>query len=170
MKRCAAGSWAVARAASPMQLFGSFAILLALVLAGYGLLAGIYGLLRRNTRLIASAQRAFLAVFPVVTVAVLCLIGLILRNDFTVAYVAEHSNRALPFYYKIAVLWSGQEGSLLFWTWLLSGYAFIALLGARRKAGADAGFEAAGTMLPATRQAAEDEEALSPRLAHRNLM
>ncbi len=153
-----------------MQLFGSFAILLALVLAGYGLLAGIYGLLRRNTRLIASAQRAFLAVFPVVTVAVLCLIGLILRNDFTVAYVAEHSNRALPFYYKIAVLWSGQEGSLLFWTWLLSGYAFIALLGARRKAGADAGFEAAGTMLPATRQAAEDEEALSPRLAHRNLM
>ncbi len=166
-----------------MQLFGSFAILLALVLAGYGVLAGIFGLARRDTRLIASAQRAAMAVFPVVTVAVVCLVGLILRNDFTVAYVAEHSNRALPFYYKIAVLWSGQEGSLLFWTWLLSGYAFIALLGARRKArgiapatapgnlaAATAGAGAAALPVPATRAATDEEEALSPRLAHRNLM
>ncbi|MGH9489949.1 MAG: heme lyase CcmF/NrfE family subunit [Terriglobales bacterium] len=165
-----------------MQLFGSFAILLALVLAGYGLVAGIVGLARGHKRLIASAQRASIAVFPVVTVAVFCLIGLILRNDFTVAYVAEHSNRALPFYYKIAVLWSGQEGSLLFWTWLLSGYAFIVLLGAGRKtrraapqlaaAGVAAapppGGGTAGLLAPARGE--EDEEALSPRLAHRNLM
>lgn len=134
-----------------MQLFGSYAVVLAFVLAVYALAAGLAGHWRRNARLIVSAQRATVAVFPTLTVAVLCLLGLIFRNDFTVAYVAEHSNRALPFYFKIAVLWSGQEGSLLFWSWLLSGYAFVVLLGGRLKPGK-----------------AADE--LSPKLAHRDLV
>ncbi|MGH9414689.1 MAG: heme lyase CcmF/NrfE family subunit, partial [Terriglobales bacterium] len=47
--------------------------------------------------------------------------------------IAEHSNRALPWFYKVAVVWSGQEGSLLFWTFLLSGYGFVALLTSGRK-------------------------------------
>jgi cytochrome c-type biogenesis protein CcmF len=47
--------------------------------------------------------------------------------------VAEHSNRALPIFYKFAALWAGQEGSMLFWSWLLSIYAFIALYVNRNK-------------------------------------
>ena len=134
-----------------MQLFGAYAVLLAFVLAVYAFVAGVVGHLRRRRRLIVSAERATLAVFPALTVAVLCLVGLIFRNDFTVAYIAEHSNRALPFYFKIAVLWSGQEGSLLFWSWLLSGYAFVVLLGGRLRPGR-----------------AADE--LSPKHAHRALV
>ncbi len=111
-----------------MQSFGNFAILLAFVLCWYALLAGIAGQLFRNERLAASAQRASLAVFPAVAAATLSLVGLVLRNDFSVSYVAEHSNRALPWFYKVSVLWSGQEGSLLFWSLLLSGYAFVVLL------------------------------------------
>jgi cytochrome c-type biogenesis protein CcmF len=115
-----------------MQIFGSYAVLLALVLAGYSLTAGIIGLMRRNGRLVSSAMRAAMGIFPAVTVAVLCLVGLILRDDFTISYVAEHSNRALPIFYKVAVLWSGQEGSLLFWSWILAGYAFIVMLTSAR--------------------------------------
>ncbi|HZU09547.1 MAG TPA: heme lyase CcmF/NrfE family subunit, partial [Pseudacidobacterium sp.] len=46
-------------------------------------------------------------------------------NDFSVAYILHHSNRALPGPYKFAALWSGQEGSLLLWAWLLTGYGFV---------------------------------------------
>ena len=49
------------------------------------------------------------------------------------AYVAEHSNRALPAFYKFAALWAGQEGSLLCWSLLLSIYAFLALFLNRNK-------------------------------------
>src|SRR6185312_2006472 len=116
-----------------MQLFGAYALLLAFVLALYGVVAGVIGLISRHQRLQASAQRASLMVFPAVAAAAICLLGLIFHNDFGVAYIAEHSNRALPFYYKFAVFWSGQEGSLLFWSLVLSGYTFIALLSSGRK-------------------------------------
>ncbi|HEU5411490.1 MAG TPA: heme lyase CcmF/NrfE family subunit, partial [Candidatus Acidoferrales bacterium] len=55
------------------------------------------------------------------------------QNNFSLAYVVEHSNRALPGWYKFAALWAGQEGSLLFWSWLLSIWAFIALFANRKK-------------------------------------
>ncbi|MGH9474809.1 MAG: heme lyase CcmF/NrfE family subunit [Terriglobales bacterium] len=116
-----------------MQIFGAYALLLAFVLAGYSALAGIVGLSTRRLRMVASSERAYLMIFPAVLAAVICLLGLIFHNAFSVAYVAEHSNRALPFYFKFAVLWSGQEGSLLFWTLLLSGYGFVALLTSGRK-------------------------------------
>ena len=49
------------------------------------------------------------------------------------AYVAAHSNRTLSPYYKFSALWSGQEGSLLFWSFLLSIYVFSALFTYRGK-------------------------------------
>ena len=55
------------------------------------------------------------------------------------AYVVEHSNRTLPPFFKFSALWSGQEGSLLFWSFLLSIYVFSALLRLSRKtSGVDA--------------------------------
>jgi len=47
------------------------------------------------------------------------------QDNFTIAYIFHHSNRALSGPYKFAVLWSGQEGSLLFWALLLSAYGFV---------------------------------------------
>ncbi len=68
-----------------------------------------------------------MAVFVLVTLAVACLEYFFFTNDFSIVYVVEHSNRALPGFYKFAALWAGQEGSLLFWSWLLSIYAFLVL-------------------------------------------
>ncbi|MGH8630535.1 MAG: heme lyase CcmF/NrfE family subunit, partial [Burkholderiales bacterium] len=57
---------------------------------------------------------------------------LLLRDDFRLAYIASHSNRALPVYFKFAALWSGQEGSLLWWSCLMSLFAATAVVANRR--------------------------------------
>ncbi len=110
-----------------MDILGSFALLLAFLAAVYAVVAGIAGILTRRLLLTKSARNAGMAVFVLVTIAVACLEYFFFTSNFSMAYVAEHSNRALPPYYKFAALWAGQEGSLLLWTWLLSGYAFFVL-------------------------------------------
>jgi cytochrome c-type biogenesis protein CcmF len=116
-----------------VDIFGSFALLLALLAAVYAFVAGIVGIVTRRTVLTKSARNAGMAVFGLVTLAVASLEYFFFTDNFTMAYVAEHSNRALPLFYKFAALWSGQEGSLLFWSWLLSIYAFSALFLNRKK-------------------------------------
>ena len=109
-------------------LFGSFSLLFALALALYSFVAGIISLTTRHPagqRLGESARRAGMASFFAVAGAALTLVWAALTNDFSLAYIKEHTNRALPIPYKLAALWSGQEGSLLFWALLLSAYGFV---------------------------------------------
>jgi cytochrome c-type biogenesis protein CcmF len=116
-----------------MDIFGSFALVLALLAAVYAFVAGIAGIVTRRTLLTKSARNAGMAACVLVTLAVATLEYFFLTDNFSMAYVAEHSNRALPVFYKFAALWSGQEGSLLWWSWLLSVYIFFALFLNRRK-------------------------------------
>jgi cytochrome c-type biogenesis protein CcmF len=117
-----------------MALFGSFALLIAMALAAYNLLAGALALRLIATgqptavspeRLADTARRAGIAGFWAVTAAAFALIWAVFSNDFSIAYIMEHSNRALPGAYKFSALWSGQEGSLLLWAWLLGAYGFV---------------------------------------------
>ncbi|MDI3254866.1 MAG: heme lyase CcmF/NrfE family subunit [Bacillota bacterium] len=117
-----------------MPTFGSFALLLALALSGYTLLAGAVALRQLATgargpilpeRLAETARRAGIGSFIAVSCAAFALVWAAFSNDFSVAYILHHSNRALPGPYKFAALWSGQEGSLLLWAWLLTGYGFV---------------------------------------------
>ena len=116
-----------------MNQVGSIGIIAALAFGLYAVIAGVLGGRLRSLRITKSAERATLAFFVMITLAVAALEYLILTDSFGSAYVATHSNRALPFYYKLPVLWSGQEGSLLFWTWLLSIYSALAILMNRRR-------------------------------------
>jgi cytochrome c-type biogenesis protein CcmF len=116
-----------------LDIAGSFALLLAFIVAVYAFLAGIAGILTRRTLLTKSALNAGMAVFFLVTFAVATLEYFFFTDNFSLAYVAEHSNRALPAFYKFAALWAGQQGSLLWWSWLLSLYAFFALFANRKK-------------------------------------
>jgi cytochrome c-type biogenesis protein CcmF len=108
-----------------MPQIGSFTLLLGLVLAAYSFLAGVLALWRKDDRLGETARRAGIACWAAVTVASLALVMAAFGNDFSVSYIMHHSNRDLPLAYKFAALWSGQEGSLLFWAWLLSTYALV---------------------------------------------
>ena len=113
-----------------MPLFGSFSLLFALALTAYCFLAGALALhgaaTGRNTnRLAETARRAGIATWVAVAGAAVALVVSALNDDFSVAYILHHTNRALPTPYKLAALWSGQEGSLLFWALLLSTYGLV---------------------------------------------
>ena len=112
-----------------MAQIGSFALLLALALSVYSFGAGLLALLFQDNSdwqwMGETARRAGVAVFGAVFLAALALVISAFRDDFTIAYIFHHSNRDLPAPYKFATLWSGQEGSLLFWSLLLSGYGFV---------------------------------------------
>ena len=116
-----------------METIGGFALCLALVLTVYALVASVAGVLQRKERLQYSAYRAVAAVCALVTTSALILLYSLLTNDFRLAAVAGHSNRAMPWFYKLTALWSGQEGSLLLWSWILSGYAMVAVWFNREK-------------------------------------
>src|SRR6202522_2447451 len=115
-----------------MAQIGSFALLLALALAAYSFLAGMIALFFQSghesegmDRVGETARRAGVACFAAVLLAAVVLVTAAFQNDFTIAYIFHHSNRELSAPYKFATLWSGQEGSLLFWALLLSAYGFV---------------------------------------------
>jgi cytochrome c-type biogenesis protein CcmF len=112
-----------------MAQIGSFALLLALALSLYSFGVGLVALFFPGEssweRLGETARRAGVVVFGAVVLAAIALVVAAFRDDFTIAYVFHHSNRDLPGPYKFATLWSGQEGSLLFWSLLLAGYGFV---------------------------------------------
>jgi len=117
-----------------MATLGSLSLLIALALAAYNLLAGAIALRLLTTgqparispeRLADTARRAGIAGFVAVTAAAFALVWSVFTNDFSVTYIMEHSNRELPGAYKFSALWSGQEGSLLLWAWLLAIYGFV---------------------------------------------
>jgi cytochrome bd-type quinol oxidase subunit 2 len=83
---------------SVMALFGSFALLIALVLCLYALVAGTFGLYRGDTedRLLETARRAGIATFICVSASTVALVIAVFQNDFSLAYIRDHSNIALP--------------------------------------------------------------------------
>lgn len=54
------------------------------------------------------------------TLCSILLVVALAQSDFTIEYVAQYTDRSLPFIYKISAFWAGQAGSLLFWGWLVS--------------------------------------------------
>jgi cytochrome c-type biogenesis protein CcmF len=111
-----------------MSQIGSFALLLALALSAYSFLGGLMALVIKGPgsgRLGETARRAGIASFAIVFLAAVVLVVAAFQNDFSIAYIFHHSNRELPAPYKFATLWSGQEGSLLFWSLLLSAYGLV---------------------------------------------
>ncbi len=116
-----------------MENLGSLAILLAFCVAIYATLASVIGRVKHKPFLIVSGERAVYAVWALITIASSILVYALMTGDFRFAYVAEHSNRAMPTLYKFAAWWGGQEGSLLLWSWLLSTYAAVVAFTNRRK-------------------------------------
>jgi cytochrome c-type biogenesis protein CcmF len=106
---------------------GRAALLLSLGLVVYALVAGSYAAWKRRRRLALSAQNALIASFASTLVAALVLWSALARRDFSFVYVSEHINHSLPLGYALAAFWGGQEGSLLLWLVILSGYAALAV-------------------------------------------
>ena len=116
-----------------MENLGSLAILLAFCVALYATLASVVGRIKGKPFLIVSGERAIYSIWALITLASGILVYALMAGDFRFAYVAEHSNRTMPILYKFAAWWGGQEGSLLFWSWLLSTYAMVVTFTNRRR-------------------------------------
>jgi cytochrome c-type biogenesis protein CcmF len=71
----------------------------------------------------ALARPLALLQFVLVALSFACLAYAFLNNDFSVKYVANHSNSLLPKQYQFAAVWGGHEGSLLLWMLMLTGWA-----------------------------------------------
>lgn len=115
-----------------MAHLGSGALILALILAIYGIGASLLGARRRIPELLLSGYRATYAVAFLVAVALIALVVSFLRHDFRLAYVAGRSSRDMPLHYVIAAFYGGQEGSLLYWALVASGLGALALYLHRR--------------------------------------
>ena len=99
---------------------GNFALVVALVLALTQGVLPIWGAARGNSGLDGHGTSAGIRPVCVCAIAFVCLVQSFLGNDFSVLYVAEHSNSQLPAYYRFAAVWGGHEGSLLLWAFILT--------------------------------------------------
>jgi cytochrome c-type biogenesis protein CcmF len=117
-----------------MPELGRAALVVCFGLALYAIVAGFWGAHTRRRRLSRSAQNALVAAFACTLVASVVLLVALARSDFSFTYVAQHTSRALPTPYKLASFYGGQEGSLLLWLLVLTGYSTAAVL-LDRKAG-----------------------------------
>src|SRR5215475_2534682 len=118
-----------------MDVFGSFALLLAFVCALYALGGGIAAIITRHPLLVKSARQAGIAACSLIFLATLSVVYLFVSDNFSMVYVVSQSNRDLAAFFKVVALWSGQEGSLLFWCFLLSVYIFSVLVAYRNRHG-----------------------------------
>ena len=117
-----------------MSELGRSALLVALGLSVYALVAGAVAAHRRRRRLAVSAQNALVAAFAATAVASAVLLAALLRHDFSLSYVWAHTSRDLPTAYVLSAFWGGQEGSLLLWLLVLTGYSSAVVLVTRRSA------------------------------------
>ena len=116
-----------------MTLLGPLSLWLALLVGLWGAITGFAGGAQRRADLQQSARHATFALFVALLVAVISLEVAIFRHDFSLQYVASRTSRNLPTFYLWSALYSGQEGSLLFWAAVLSLFgALTQLLTSRR--------------------------------------
>ena len=111
-----------------IPVIGGLALNLALGLAIIAIIFNVLYLRSGDGRLFLSGQRAALAVSLLSIFATIILTQLLMTSNFDVDYVAHYTSQETPLIYKFTALWAGQSGSLLFWLFILSLYAIIAIL------------------------------------------
>src|SRR5277367_4573040 len=111
---------------------GHLALILALAMAGAQALFGLLGAGLNRPRWMAVVPSAVTGQFLFLAIAVGTLIHAFIENDFSVAYVAQNSNSALPLFYRVTALWGAHEGSLLLWILLLALWSVAVALGSGR--------------------------------------
>jgi cytochrome c-type biogenesis protein CcmF len=118
------------------RLLGYSAVVAALAIASYGMIAAVVGVRRRQAALVRSARAAAYTCFALMSVANLAMIYGLVTHDFSIDYVAQVGSRATPVFFTIISLWSALEGSILFWGWVLAFYAALAMYLTRSTLGA----------------------------------
>lgn len=105
--------------------FGHYALILALCVAILQGILPLVGAHQSRREWILLARPAAQTVFLLLAIAFFVLAWSFYTNDFSVLYVADHSNSQMPVIYRLGAVWGGHEGSLLLWVFLLSTWTFL---------------------------------------------
>ncbi len=105
--------------------FGHYALILALCVAVIQGILPLIGAHQGRREWLMLARPAAQTVFLLLAISFITLAWSFYANDFSVLYVAEHSNSQLPVIYRFGAVWGGHEGSLLLWIFLLSTWTFL---------------------------------------------
>ncbi|UCD78233.1 MAG: heme lyase CcmF/NrfE family subunit [Desulfobacterales bacterium] len=112
---------------------GYYSILIALFLSVYSCLALVLGIKNRRAEVVASAENAAASVFVFLTVSATAMVYALVTRNFQIEYVARYTNRSLSLLYTLTAFYAGQEGSLLFWSWILSLFTAVVVFQNKNK-------------------------------------
>jgi cytochrome c-type biogenesis protein CcmF len=107
--------------------FGRPSIAAALLFAIAAAALCVVGAIKHRRDLTVAGVRCVVVVAGFVGLAIVALVSALIAHDFSNEYVANYSSRSLMGPYTLSALWGGMEGSLLFWTLLLTVFSAVAL-------------------------------------------
>src|SRR5690349_1588986 len=103
-------------------LFGSALLLCVMLVASYTFSVSLAAGANGKVRTLQAARLGAYGTVALIAVAVLCLAYAFVSHDFRLRYVSHYSDRSMPIVFLLTSLWGGQDGSLLWWMFLLSLY------------------------------------------------
>jgi cytochrome c-type biogenesis protein CcmF len=107
-----------------LPLFGKLVLYAVMIAAAYTFsVAVVSG--RGRPRYLQAARLGAYGTVSLIGLAILCLSYAFVTHDFRIKYVAHYSDRTMPIGYLLTALWGGQDGSLLWWLFLLSVYTAV---------------------------------------------
>jgi cytochrome c-type biogenesis protein CcmF len=111
---------------------GRTSLNIAFVMAIYVAVASLVSVIRKDLRFVVSARRGIYSICRLVIVSTGILLHAFLTDNFQLKYVAGYSEKDLNIHYKIAALWGGNDGSLLFWVFGLALFTAIMAFTSRK--------------------------------------
>lgn len=107
---------------------GFLLLIFSALVSVYAIFAAVQGANQPHSAWLISARRAVIAIFVLLTISALTVIFGLVTGDFQVNYVYQTSATTMPIFLRVTALWGGQQGSILFWTWLMSAFAAAVML------------------------------------------
>ncbi|WP_448565654.1 heme lyase CcmF/NrfE family subunit [Thalassotalea ganghwensis] len=101
---------------------GHLALVVALAFALCLSIVPLFGSVTGHLHLARYAKPLTFGMFAFTTISIVILAYSFVVDDFSVRYIAGHSNSLLPYYFKISAVWGGHEGSLLLWVFSLTAW------------------------------------------------
>ena len=98
-----------------MYIFAFILLVAAFLTAIFGSGAAAAQIWQKQNQGVGLVEKAAVAVTSLMGASSFILLAALVNNDFSLEYVAGHSDRLLPLFYRLTVFWAGQEGSILFW-------------------------------------------------------
>lgn len=114
---------------------GTMTLVVSMLIAAAAMVLALVSWRLNRPGLFTASRRLMYGFAVTVSASVVVMVAALMQNDFSLAYVASYSERALPTGFKFAALWAGQEGSLLLWAWLLAVIGMVVAIGQRKARG-----------------------------------